>query len=177
MPWVIVLLMGMQWGQELRSHVEPQDVLAFVKHPGGGAENDGSINNKTTVRTMWLSSQDLQPKNQETERGFQNQGEESLNLEIFLILVLFSLVERKRGGREVVWAVIVTRQVVLKGKLPAQVLENLAGAAQPSTHTALEANFGSMVPVRHGVNQWNDEQSFQSSSLSWHRSTCVNCKL
>lgn len=141
------------------------------------AENDGSINNKTTVRTMWLSSQDLQPKNQETERGFQNQGEESLNLEIFLILVLFSLVERKRGGREVVWAVIVTRQVVLKGKLPAQVLENLAGAAQPSTHTALEANFGSMVPVRHGVNQWNDEQSFQSSSLSWHRSTCVNCKL
>lgn len=36
MPSVIVLLMGMQWGQELRSHVEPQDVLAFVKHPGGG---------------------------------------------------------------------------------------------------------------------------------------------
>lgn len=27
---------GTQWGQELRSHIEPQDVLAFVKHPSGG---------------------------------------------------------------------------------------------------------------------------------------------
>lgn len=73
-------------------------------------------------------------------------------MEIFLILVLFSLVERKCGGREVVRAVIVTRQVVLKGKLPAEVLENLAGAAQPSVRTALEADFGSTVPVRHRVN-------------------------